>query len=101
MKSEGSIYLSLDPRSLPGTRNWSTLENIWDFTTLGSHILHRGGILCPLNSAVEGIVSFLSFSFLFSMHFSILSVLNPDGVYRQLHRRKWETHSRFLTPDEK
>lgn len=49
VKSEGSIYLSLDPRSLPGPRNWSTLENIWDFTTLGSHILHRGGILCPLS----------------------------------------------------
>ena len=89
VKSEGSIYLSLDPRSLPGTRNWSTLENIWDFTTLGSHILHRGGILCPLNSAVEGGTCLFSllFIFLFSMHFSILSVLNPDGVYRQLHRR--------------
>ena len=71
VKSEGSIYLSLDPRSLPGTRNWSTLENIWDFTTLGSHILHRGGILCPLNSAVEGIVSFLSFSFFYFLCISL------------------------------
>ena len=49
VKSRGSIYLSLDLTSLPWTRNWSTLENIWDFTTLGSHILRRGGILCPLS----------------------------------------------------
>ena len=42
------VFIFLEIRdSLPESRNWSTLENIWDFTTLGSHILHRGGILCP------------------------------------------------------
>ena len=43
-------YLSFSRSEISSwPRNWSTLENIWDFTTLGSHILRRGGILCPLS----------------------------------------------------